>query len=333
MERWEQAADAQVELAEYYGSDLGQRHADSFFRVHLGREDVQSNAITMFTPEGRRFDLGYGEQIWVNLKVAEPIYVSPEMMSLVEAAAPSFALEPLIPEDLITPSGFIYLPTPMYTLDRHGKRTAYRALSWYPIQRQHNINDETHPAPGGATVYGNYDGVLVTFFSHVDDDDDYIEEFREAYEGGMSAWAIVHSSIIWFGEDMLPEVGEVYSASDRSSVISFWRPLHAMLRLMQQYISTRDRYRPPRSTRRRMERAAMPERDVTVIRLRRPKSKGTNEPHHVEWSHQWLVGGHWRNQWFPSLNMHRQIYIAPYIKGPEDKPLRIREKRVFEFVR
>jgi hypothetical protein len=34
-----------------------------------------------------------------------------------------------------------------------------------------------------------------------------------------------------------------------------------------------------------------------------------------------VVRGHWRNQWYPSLNARRPLWIAPYLKGPDDAPL------------
>lgn len=39
------------------------------------------------------------------------------------------------------------------------------------------------------------------------------------------------------------------------------------------------------------------------------------------WKQRWLVRGHYRAQWYPSLKAHRVIWIAPYLKGPEDAPL------------
>ena len=46
----------------------------------------------------------------------------------------------------------------------------------------------------------------------------------------------------------------------------------------------------------------------------------------VNWTHRWLVDGFWRSQWFPSLGRHRQIWISPYVKGPEDLPLVIKKR-------
>jgi hypothetical protein len=47
-----------------------------------------------------------------------------------------------------------------------------------------------------------------------------------------------------------------------------------------------------------------------------------------EYSCQWIVGGHWQNQWYPSKGIHQPVWISPYRKGPEDKPFKGGE-RVF----
>jgi hypothetical protein len=73
---------------------------------------------------------------------------------------------------------------------------------------------------------------------------------------------------------------------------------------------------------------------VTVITLRRQRHPDhpDHEPGEVEWKWQWVVRGHWRNQWYPSIKQHRQIWVMPYMKGPEDAPIKP-VKRAFEFTR
>jgi hypothetical protein len=47
----------------------------------------------------------------------------------------------------------------------------------------------------------------------------------------------------------------------------------------------------------------------------------------VEWSKRWMVRGHWRLQPYGPRNGPQQrkaIWIDPYVKGPEDKPLDVR---------
>jgi len=117
---------------------------------------------------------------------------------------------------------------------------------------------------------------------------------------------------------------------ERRDLQLFSRQLQAFWQLAKQVVHTREQ--PMRQQRRAAARAGVETEHVTVIRLRR-----TAAPHHylggtVDWRCQWVVRGHWRNQWYASTDEHRQIFIAPHVKGPDDKPLRISE-RVVEFVR
>jgi hypothetical protein len=41
-----------------------------------------------------------------------------------------------------------------------------------------------------------------------------------------------------------------------------------------------------------------------------------------DWKNRWWVRGHFRAQWYPSEGAHHVIWVAPYIKGPEDAPVK-----------
>jgi hypothetical protein len=76
--------------------------------------------------------------------------------------------------------------------------------------------------------------------------------------------------------------------------------------------------------------------DVKVIQLRRAESHphetdASGEP--VEWSCRWIVNGHWRNQYHPSTGKHELKYILPYVKGPDDKPLKVPNQTVYSVSR
>lgn len=70
--------------------------------------------------------------------------------------------------------------------------------------------------------------------------------------------------------------------------------------------------------------------DVKVVELRRretvSQSSGAH-PAHVDWSCRWIVNGHWRNQ--PYKDARKLIYIMPYVKGPDDRPLRVPKQTVY----
>jgi hypothetical protein len=73
--------------------------------------------------------------------------------------------------------------------------------------------------------------------------------------------------------------------------------------------------------------------EVTIIDIRHKyrSAPSVTGPSDREYSHRWLVVGHWR--WQPmkdketGLAIKKRIWINPYIKGPEDKPF-IATKRV-----
>lgn len=95
-----------------------------------------------------------------------------------------------------------------------------------------------------------------------------------------------------------------------------------------------ERHHAPRSARRDAERHRVPEPLVNVVKLRRVyQPTGTTQSADVEWSHRWMVGGHWRNQWYPSVRGHRRKWIMPYVKGPPDKPFELPKPTVFDVSR
>lgn len=131
-------------------------------------------------------------------------------------------------------------------------------------------------------------------------------------------------------------VGEVPTDLDNSDDGDNWRPcLHSLLAtwtVMQQSLAARETVPAARAERRRCARVGLPE-TVVVVRLRKFETNysGNNETE-VDWSHRWLVSGHWRNQYLPSRGTHRQQWISGYVKGPSDKPLVVKE-RVSTWVR
>jgi hypothetical protein len=97
---------------------------------------------------------------------------------------------------------------------------------------------------------------------------------------------------------------------------------------MQQRVAVQHHERPERHQRREAKRYHFPERDILVIRLRREAtevSEPSGEP--GNWTHRWIVSGHWRNQWYPASEVHRQIWVSPFVKGPESLPLVVKPRK------
>ena len=133
------------------------------------------------------------------------------------------------------------------------------------------------------------------------------------------------------------------------------RIVHALWLMFGQTITTIQNEHVDRPALKRAKRMKLPGR-VTVIRLRRAEGHRQEGESHVEWSHRWIVRGFWRWQPYgsrrqahvhelgkPQVTTERRlmarfctvpgcdyrverIYIAPYEKGPADKPLVITDK-------
>lgn len=78
-----------------------------------------------------------------------------------------------------------------------------------------------------------------------------------------------------------------------------------------------------RAAKRQAERRGRQLPPVRVAYLRRTQHGATGSSD-VDWSHRWVVSGHWRNHWHPKEQEHRRRWIESYIKGPDDKPLVVR---------
>lgn len=327
MSGYEQVLDVQADLRRWWLSERGQGYgrafAESVREKEPQRGQVHHETLPSIEP--------------ALLSVAEPVYVSEDVMTVLEAARETFQAEPLLDEDVFCERGFALLPRGLERRDRHGKVTSDRAFSWQPFY-------EHGRTPWGATDGGKVEvafsplerlerppvGLVVTLYSHRDDPSDY--PWPEEDPGfWVPKLTMSHSTMWWFGRT--PEQGlKTYEPRDIEALRSVWRDLQVFFRLAQQRIAVRGRELASRPARKRAKRQGIDDPYYTVITLRRHREGGGGETD-VDWRHRWIVDGHWRNQWYPSLGAHRQIWIAPFVKGPEDKPLRVRDGRAWEFVR
>jgi hypothetical protein len=74
--------------------------------------------------------------------------------------------------------------------------------------------------------------------------------------------------------------------------------------------------------------------EVSIVRLRGvqadDRQRANARASTIEYSCQWTVRGHWRQQFYPSKGRHKPVFVDEYIKGPEDKPLKEKAAVVFK---
>lgn len=221
---------------------------------------------------------------------ADLYFVAPPMVDLALAAKeslPDFAVEP---EDMPSPFGFIYFAKPVH----------------------HYVADGAAGRFVGA-VWAIRDGEIACWWLS---DMAYFAENR--YGPGtrvppeVGRLAPIENSI-WSDQDVQAMPGALMAAWARLFIKSVWL-------LMRQPLAAQEDVEYDRAARKRLARKAIEPRPVRVITLRRPASSGPGDSDR-EYHHQWIVRGHWRQQWYPSREVHRPVWIAPHIKGPEGAPL------------
>ena len=132
--------------------------------------------------------------------------------------------------------------------------------------------------------------------------------------------------------------GDCLDVSLRNSLtdIAMMKVIVAFWQFVQQRIFVMTPGKPPRKLSKKEKREGRPPPPiVNIVTLRATEQVVQDkfkEHGEGDWTHRWVVRGHWRQQWYPSTKSHSLIWVAPYIKGPDGLPLIVKEKR-FEVVR
>lgn len=126
--------------------------------------------------------------------------------------------------------------------------------------------------------------------------------------------------------------GEDYHDSVESTV-ALERAILATWLLMGQTLTRAETQDAPRAARRRIARndpdLGTGVRFIDLRRSRTAHRDDTTGDHGNGTRHynvSWWVRGHWRNQFYPSRNDHRPVWIEEHPAGPPDKPLKGGEK-------
>jgi len=312
MAEFVKAPEAQLELHRWLTSEQGVRWSREWIALETRKEPIKGHMYGMLHEATKQ-----------SLLTADPIWVSGEMCEIVSMARESFQPESIEMSDFIVPTGFVYFEQPQVIADRHGLDMPIGAFHWTPtaFQDKHNPEKDPEETRWGMAL-AMYSSMRVP---HGDQDQALIASLKTL---GDPALVPLHYTVVEFGEELgegqLYDEDGSYTAADQ-----WWKLIQSTLRLMQQRVATQESMRTPRPTRRRMERGGFTDpADVLVIRLRRATVKHgeeTGEPRR-HFSHRFPRAGHWRNQWYPSLGKHRQIYIDPTIVGDESLPLVIKKR-------
>jgi hypothetical protein len=260
---------------------------------------------------------GFVAGIHTAIRLGETFAVSPDIGVMLADAAPTMPSYTITAADAPAPAGFVHFTGGLVTPDCNGDRIVVRAMTW---ASQMVVFGGEDPTPGfvGAVLTDPLDERDSS--SHVyRTDPDMVAGLRRPGMRAATHWSPI-SIIVW-------QHGQPFDMGrDRTDHVSL-AVLAALWRFVREPYVSDDAERASRPVAKRASRAGVEPSPLRVVRLRRragehPVGSGSQRS---AYSHRFIVSGHWRNQWYPSLGDHRPRYIAPYVKGPDEAPVMVRD--------
>jgi len=327
-EGWHRALDAQMDTHRFYSSDLGLRWAIAHFDTLLFKmqNHAQMGNKTVSFTDREESVKSLVHHLIVNLHMADTIYVTSDMQQILMQAAHDLPDDVEVDDKtLISKMGFCLFEEPMVGKDKHDVTITFHALLWELSLVRMQGEDEAQPC------------IALHFLTDPNDMQDEVNQEltprRRAEGEPIPPLDVCHFFPLFPGHPV-PSLPQPIP-SGVEVVHNMLKMFVAMQLLAQQRIGEPRQMAPPRHIRKRAIKWDMNnERYVTLITLRRKSVKrDDHEPEKIERTHRWVVRGHWRRQWYPKSKTHDWKYIYEHIKGPEDAPLIISERRIFNFRR
>lgn len=318
--RWQDSLEWQMRLWRWSQTPLAARYLATFPLAVQQRDATTTSDLWRTDPGG-----GMAAIMRFTLEEADPWWVSPDVAALIAEAAEDMPHDPLVQEDVPAPAGFVLVGGPplLYPAAENGAMTgkllAMRALSWRTQMVRQGADAEPEPS------------LIVTHYAHIDDDDDFVDEVRNVQRvlrkhGAGNDLDPVGMVPMVFGDTSVWRTEEIMAYS------GFTRWTMAFFRFVQQRVVGQEREYYDRAQRRDAARQGFKsEGYVSAIRLRRvarPHEEGYEPvPSGRTLTTRHIRSGHWRRQWYPSLQLHRPLYIHTTVVGPDGAPLRLRKAR------
>ena len=254
-----------------------------------------------------------------SLARSTPYYMEPKFQELVDHARRT------VPDDLefeeswlASPDGFLWLdnpvqvPTPRVSYELRvlmeqrakqlGKQLGLTAVSWLRLDQ--GVYHFTFYLPYDDGYFGCWSYLTIRH------GDRLLDRLRK-FEAEMAAQGAetTPSSYTDADYDKLHEVRWLFTA------------LHLMAQKLAHTTTEKTSWMARQAANRKKLALATEICVVTLRRARQPQTQSSFQPHEVDWQWQWMVDGHWRKQPYADGSI-KIICIQPYIKGPEDKPLK-----------
>lgn len=349
--RPEQVIDMQADL-------LQRLTSDQLFQFYIrGVLERGQDQYGLLTPEERRQnEQAMRSSLVVGVKMGMAYRVTHDMSALVQHAASTLDDTDVFMSDL-APSefGVVFFERPLPIQDMHGRTMLAHWLIW---GRSVSETSPGRTSPVTTTFWFNDKQIEPDEIAVMLRADPTGGRVLDRVAG---RWGFIGADVFTTGrtvgaatESPAPEIAaKIIAGGDTAT--EFTNPLrylHALWMLLGQTVAdVREEY-IRRTAFRRAQRLGMQPR-ITVVQLRRSDGVRHDGESMIDWSHRWLVRGHPRWQPYGSrIGDHDHVYgqvevesghsvrycqitdcdakiariwIAPFVKGPEGKPLLFRD--------
>lgn len=263
---------------------------------------------------------------------SEPIYVSPVICEIIRKTYNTLPDYVMTEQDLPCPAGLIWFAEPIALIapDKEDEAYSINMLGHLPKVRAIGFHPWDGYTADGHHVTGDMDiqGCAIA---------QYLDGSENPY-GRPDALQVqyCHGFVMQWGDSWHKFVATHREAGAPLNVsLSLTAITLATLAFMRQEIAhvSKERVRNKGAAQRLRKSAGTDTGTVvTLRRMAQPEGEKPGEHRTVAWSVQWMVGMHWRNQFYSSTGEHRPKLIMSYFKGPKDKPIKVGQK-VFKVAR
>ena len=254
-------------------------------------------------------------------------YWDAKLCPVLEEIAPSIPDWTLTEPGIPSPEGFIWFAQCLnLPAAPDGFIYPLRALSWCQVLLKDDPSETSMRWADESFDPSEVDAVWFVITVYVD------------FEGEPHPLTVLSWEVGETLSGLLPKRPGGYSgafAQAKNVSVAIGQYIASIFSFLEQEIVVKSDVSIPRPLRRNAPPIAKVFDPIKVIELRRrSRSQDIAEGNRdIEWSCQWVVRGHWRKQWYPAQQAHKPKYILPYVKGPDDKPLRVTAETVFNVVR
>lgn len=313
--------------------DPGYMLAD-YFQIFMDdavkREKGHQGSVSMFypvVPRGGHVTHDHGEQlakiVGADLQVATTYQVTGEITGIMRAMWTRSVADVVSVDEAEMPceAGFAWFDDGWEIIDQAGGSYLIRAISWRYVELRGDL----------AGVRGWHPAARFTLWVHPDDDPPEIQPESRRITGGNLA--MIHTAVVPFGVELARPDGDCGE--------SFLGVVSLLWMFLGMEITTTAKAKVQNHYRKQALKT-LKNGDVNVILLRRVRHVTESEPGGppVDWTCRWIVHGHHRHHVAPDKPHHAvpagadkhcavcggpTEYVKPYLKGPDGKPLRIRD--------